>query len=69
MALSQTGPSAVGKRNSPARFQVLRWYGPPGKVDVLGCPPEEFSDSRRSRPGQPEGVIVVDEVAGGQVPG
>jgi hypothetical protein len=61
---------AVGgwQAKQPGQVPGLALGGSPGEVDVVGCPLEEFSDSRRSCPGQPEGVIIVDEVAGGQVP-
>ena len=61
---------AVGGRQPEQRRQVpgLALDGPPGEVDVPGCPPEEFPHARRARPGQPERVIVVGEVARGELP-
>lgn len=35
---------------------------------MAGCPPEKFPHARRARPGLPKRMIVVDEVAAGQVP-
>jgi hypothetical protein len=61
---------AVGCRQAEQRRQVpgLALDGPPGEVDLPGCPFEEFPHARRARPGQPEWVIFVGEVARGELP-
>jgi hypothetical protein len=61
---------AVGGRQPEQRRQVpgLALDGPAGEVDLPGCPLEEFPHARRARPGQPERVIIVGEVARGELP-
>ena len=60
----------VGGRQAEQPRQVpgLGLRRPPGEADVLGGPPEEFPHARRSRPRQPERVIVGGEVARGELP-
>ena len=70
MALSQTGPSTVGRRNSPARFQVLRCAGRPTTSTYRDAHAQEFCDARCPRPGHPQRVVLVlDERRPVRVPG